>query len=398
MNEGDGRDLVVIGGGVVGLAVARDAAQRGLSVTLVERGRPAREASWAAAGMLSPFSEALEDGPFLDFGLAALDLWSGWAQDLEDQTDRSVDYREPGKIHVAFSAGERDRLQARIPWAQHRGLAVHWLDPGELKKVEPGISDSAWGGLLVERDFSVDNRRLGQALEVGAHRAGVDIREGTTAREIRSKGGRVVGIGLEDGASIPARRVVVAAGAWSGGLEGLPRHLPVRPIRGQMLALEPGCLPSAHLLESEDVYLVPRADGRLLVGATVEGVGFRPGVTVEGVRTLLDGALGLIPGLMTAPLTELWSGFRPGTEDGNPILGPDPDLEGLFLATGHFRNGILLAPLTALVLGGLLVDQVVPEIPASFLPDRIPSRPDPTGRQAGFSQEDLTPWNQAPKR
>ena len=348
--------------------------------------------------MLSPFSEALEDGPFLDFGLAALDLWPGWARDLEEQTDRSVEYRESGKVRVALSAGEQNRLQARIPWAQNRGLAVQWLDPRELGKVEPGISDSARGGLLVERDFTVDNRRLGEALEVGARRAGVEIREGTPAREIQSQGGRVVGIGLENGTSIPARRVLVAAGAWSGELEGLPRPLPVRPIRGQMLALEPGCLPSARLLESEDVYLVPRADGRLLVGATEEGVGFRPGVTVEGVRTLLDGALRLIPELITAPLTELWSGFRPGTEDGNPILGPDPDLEGLFLATGHFRNGILLAPLTALVLGGLLSDEVVPEIPAPFLPGRIPRRPDTPGTLAESCQEDLSPRNQAPKR
>jgi len=376
MSAGKRRELVVVGGGVVGLGAAREAARRGVEVTLVEKGHPAREASWAAAGMLSPFSEAVEEGPFLDFGLASLKLWPDWVRALEAETDRSVPYRESGKVRVALSSGEEKRLRARIPWAQGRGLAVHWLDREGIREHEPRVSEGARGGLLVERDFHVDNRRLGEALEEGARQAGVEIRAGTAAREIHSRKGRVVGVGLEDGTSISTPRVLVAAGAWSAGIVGLPRPLPVRPIRGQMLALAPTSLPSSRLLESEEVYLVPRDDGRLLVGATVEEVGFQPGVTGEGVRALLDGAIRLVPGLGKAPLVELWSGFRPGSEDGNPILGPDPDLEGLFLATGHFRNGILLAPLTALILGALMAGEPAPPIPSPFLPGRtrVPAR------------------------
>ncbi len=376
MSAGKRRDLVVVGGGVVGLGAAREASRRGLGVTLVEKGHPAREASWAAAGMLSPFSEAVEEGPFLDFGLASLELWPDWVGALEAETGRSVAYRESGKVRVALSAGEEERLQARIPWAQGRGLAVHWLDSEGLREFEPRLSKAARGGLLVERDFHVDNRRLGSALEEGARRAGVEIRAGTAAREIHSRKGRVVGVELEDGTSISTPRVLVAAGAWSAGIGGLPRPLPIRPIRGQMLALAPASLPSPRLLESEEVYLVSREDGRLLVGATVEEVGFQPGVTGEGVQALLEGALRLVPELGKAPLIELWSGFRPGSEDGNPILGPDPDLEGLFLATGHFRNGILLAPLTALILGALMAGEPAPPIPTPFLParNRVPAR------------------------
>lgn len=371
MTAGNHGDLVVVGGGVVGLGAAREAALRGLRVILVERGHPGREASWAAAGMLSPFSEAEADGPFLDFGLRSLELWPGWAAELEAAAGHPVGYRESGKLRVALSLEEEERLRARLRWAAARGLEARWVDGEELRETEPLLTPHARGGLLLEKDFQVDNRLLGAALEEAGRRAGAEIRSGSAVRGIRSAGGRVEGVTLEDGSRIDAPRVLLAAGAWSAEVGGLPRPLPVRPVRGQMLALLPAVLPSSRLLESEEVYLVPRGDGRLLVGATVEDVGFRPGVTAEGIRGLLAGVLRLVPGARDAPIAELWSGFRPGTADGNPILGPDPDLEGLLLGTGHFRNGVLLAPLTALILGALAAGEAAPSIPEPFRPGRI---------------------------
>lgn len=380
MRAGNGRDLVVVGGGVVGLATAREAARRGLRVTVLERGRPAREATWAGAGMLSPVSEAAEDGPFLDFGLASLRLWPRWVAELEAEAGMEVDYRESGKLRVALSASEEARLRSRVPWATERGLEVEWLDAPALRGEVPELAESVRGGLLVEPDFRVDNRLLGLALERAATEGGVEIRSGSPVRGVRSRGGRVTGAELTDGSFLPAPRVVVAAGAWSASLEGLPGPLPVRPVRGQMLSLRPPSLPSTRLLESEEVYLVPRSDGRLLVGATMEEAGFEAGITAGGIQALLEGTLRLCPGLAGSPLVELWSGFRPGSPDGNPILGPDPALEGLFLGTGHFRNGILLAPLTGMILGALAAGGDEPAIPPSFLPQRFHScatRPGP---------------------
>ncbi len=379
MTAGNGRDLVVVGGGVVGLAAAREAARRGLRVTVLERGRPAREASWAGAGMLSPVSEAAEDGPFLDFGLASLRLWPGWAAELEAEAGTTVEFRESGKLRVALSPGEEERLRSRVTWARERDLAVEWLDAPSLRKEVPQLAETVRGGIRVEPDFRVDNRLLGRALERAAGEAGVEVRPGTPVRGIRSHGNRVTGVELEDGSILPTPRVVVAAGAWSASLEGLSAPLPVRPVRGQMLSLRPPSLPSHRLVESEEVYLVPRADGRLLVGATMEETGFEAGVTAGGIRDLLAGVLRLCPELAGSPLVELWSGFRPGSPDGNPILGPDPALEGLFLGTGHFRNGILLAPLTALILGSLAAEADAPAIPRAFRPGRF----HPAGRGPG---------------
>lgn len=369
--EGKSPDLVVVGGGVVGLAVAREAARRGLAVTVVERGEPGRAASWAAAGMLSPFGEAREGGPFLDFGLAALDAWPDWAAELEEESGTDLAYRRSGKLRVALDAEERKRLEARRAWARERGVAHTWLEPDEALAECPELSRRVTGGLLLADDHRVDNRRLGDALLESARVRGVQVRAGTPVSSVELKGDRVRGVILEDGSKVPAGAVLLAAGAWSATIGGLPSPLPVRPVRGQILGLLPGRLPSPRVLESASVYLVPRPGGRLVAGATQEEVGFDPGLTADGVRSLLAAAIELVPALAGASLHELWYGFRPGTPDGNPILGPDPRGDGLFVATGHFRNGILLAPVTARVLGALLAGEAGAAIPEAFLPRRF---------------------------
>jgi glycine oxidase len=370
---GKASDLVVVGGGAVGLAVALDAAGRGLGVTVFERSRPGREASWAAAGMLSPLGEAGQEGPFLEFGLTSLRMYPSWVRQLEEESGLDLEYRETGKLRVAFSEGELERLEARRRWADERGIAARWLDGDELRRVEPALAPGVRAGLLVHEDHQLENRRLGDALLAVAAGRGVEVRPGSAVKGVIADRHRARGVVLNDGTRVPAARVLLAAGAWSGALEGLPGRVPVRPVRGQILSLRPERPPSPHMLDSERVYLVPRQDGRLIVGATQEDVGFREGTTADGIRGLLEAAVELVPALGAAPLTELWSGLRPGTPDRNPIIGPDPDLEGLLIATGHFRNGILLAPATARLLGALVSGDEEPEIPAAFLPDRFRS-------------------------
>ncbi|TVP53540.1 MAG: glycine oxidase ThiO [Gemmatimonadales bacterium] len=374
-------DLIIVGGGIIGLSTAREAAIRGLSVTLLERGRPGREASWAAAGMLSPLAEASADGPFLDFALASLRRYRSWVAAIEEESGRTVEYRESGKLRLALSVRERGLLEQRREWASARGLHARWFEPAELREKEPGLSLSVQGALLIEEDFRVDNRRLAEALVEAAREAGVRIQSGVEVEAIEHRGGRVLGVRTAEGDSISGDRVLIAAGAWSGALQGLPRPIAVTPVRGQMLALGTEGPFSERVLESEEVYLIPRDDGRLLVGATVEEVGFEPGITAAGIRSLLEGALRLVPGLGSAPIVEFWSGFRPGTPDGHPILGPSPEVDGLFWATGHFRNGILLAPLTAVVLAAAIAGGDGPRIPEAFAADRpaLASIPEPSG-------------------
>lgn len=364
-------DLIIVGGGIIGLATAREAALRGLSVTIVDRGRPGREATWAAGGMLSPIAESEGDGPFLEFALASLRRYSSWIQAIQDEAGRSVEYRETGKLRLAFTESEREELARRRSWAEERGLAVGWFEPEELRREEPDLSLSVRGALLLEDDYRIDNRRLADALIEAARKAGVRFRSGVEVHGVVSTGDRVRGVVTVHGEELESDRVLVAAGAWSGALAGLPGELPVRPVRGQMLALRPDRLPSERVLESGEAYLIPRGGGRLLVGATVEDADFIPGITAEGIRSLLDGALRLVPGLGSASIEESWSGFRPGTPDGQPILGAHPDLEGLFVATGHFRNGILLAPLTGASMAALVADDSSgPSLPAAFAPGR----------------------------
>lgn len=363
--------MVIVGGGVVGLAIAREVRNAGVDVVLLEKGRVGREASWAAAGMLSPLGEALEPGPFLEFGLESLRLWTSFAPTLEDETGMELEFRRCGKLRLAFSEAEEHRLRNRLRWADRRGVPARWLDGSEVRKVEPAVGSDSRGGLLLEEDYRVDNRALAEALVRSARDSGVDIQEGQEVTELRVQGGRAAGIVLADGSRLDAEAVVVAAGAWSGTLEGLPGPIPVHPARGQMVALEPSALPSRRVLEWEEGYLVPRDDGRVLAGATEERVGYERAITAGGIHHVLDSAVRLVPELAAAPVVELWSGLRPATADGLPILGAHPDMENLFLATGHFRNGILLTPATGRAMGRLICETGPSGIPEEFAPGRL---------------------------
>jgi glycine oxidase len=339
-------DVVVVGGGVIGCAIARRLASDGVRTLLLERDRPGSHASWAAAGMLSPLAEADEPGPFLSLLLESRALYPDFCASLLEETGIDAGYRDEGTLLVAMRPEQEATLETRYRWQSERGLPVERMGPRELRDAEPALSPAVRSGLRFPEDHQVDNRLLGSALWAAALAAGADVRVGAAVDRVLVEGGRAVGV-RTGGERIDAGAVVVAAGSWAGSLAGLPRPLPVRPVRGQLLAVRTDAALFRQVIHAPDVYMVPRAGGRLIVGATMEEAGFETAVTAGGMLSLLAPALELCPALRDAPIVESWSGLRPGTPDGLPILGADPEVSGLHYATGHYRNGILLTPVTA---------------------------------------------------
>ncbi|NJD08916.1 MAG: glycine oxidase ThiO [Gemmatimonadetes bacterium] len=379
----DAIDVAIIGAGVIGTSLAHELARRGAGVLVVERDSPGRRATWAAAGMLSPFGEAATDGRLVELAEESLDRYAGFVHALREQTGIDVEYRTNGKLHVAYTAAEAENLRrlAAGPFAAR--LQANLVAPEAARELEPELAEGIECALLVGRDHRVNNRLLAQALAAAAARAGAVIRTGTPTAGIAAAGGRVTGVRLSSGQVLPARQVVIAAGSWSGDIEGIPQALPIFPVKGQMLAIDgraringrSGRTPISRVVHGRGAHLIPREDGRILVGSTVEEVGFRTGPTPRGVRWLIESATALVPTLADLPLVETWAGFRPGTPDQLPIIGPDPDLEGLCYASGHLRSGILLAPVTAQTLADLLLEGTRHELLMPFGIERFRSRP-----------------------
>lgn len=362
-------DVIVVGGGVIGLALAWRARQRGLSVVLLERdGIGERCASAVAAGMLAPISE-VEFGAagrrVLELGVRSAALWREFADELARASGVDVGLRPSGTLVVAHDADEARELERQIAFREELGLRVSRLAPSAVREIEPALAPTVRLALHAPDDHSVDPRRVLTALRRACAAAGVVLREHTpVARlELLRPEGPVVGVVLEDGQRLPAGQVVLAAGAWSGELEGLPAQARavVRPLKGQILRLRdpdgPGLL--GHVLRFAGGYIVPRGDGRYVLGATMEDRGFEPQATAGGVYELLRRARDLLPGVLELQIEELSVGFRPSTPDNAPLIGPSP-VDGLLWATGHHRNGILLAPLTAELVADALLAAAVP--------------------------------------
>jgi glycine oxidase len=365
-------DVVVVGGGVVGLGVAWRAAQAGMAVTVVDPA-PGRGASWAAAGMLAPVTEVhYGEQALLRLNLAAADRWPAFAAELEEAAGAPIGYRRCGTLTVARDVDDNAALEDLYRFQLRCGLQVERLRSRDCRRLEPGLAPGVRGGVLAPGDHQVDNRAMADALQAAGERAGVRLLLGRAA-ELLVDGERVTGVTLAGGASLPAGTVVLAAGCWSRDLGGLAAELlpPVRPVKGQLLhlrgpAADPLCRRNVRGLE---VYVVPRADGRVVVGATVEEQGFDARVTAGAVHDLLRAALELLPDVAELELAETVAGLRPGSPDNAPLLGP-AGVDGLVVATGHYRNGILLAPVTADAVAELLVSGRVPATIAAFRPDR----------------------------
>jgi glycine oxidase len=341
-------DVVIAGGGPIGLSIAWRCAQRGLAVAVADAG-PHSGAWYAAGGMLAPITEAAYgEENLLALSRASLTRYPSFVEELEAVSQVNVALRTSGTLQVGFDADDMRALDDLHRFHQELGLPADRLTAGQARRREPSLTPRLRGAVHVPSDHSVDARALRAALEAAAQRTGVRIERGRV-EELLVEGGRAVGLGLADGTTLHGGTVVLALGAWSGALRGVP-PLPVRPVKGQILRLAraQGLLDGTvrALVRGRSVYLIPLRTDELIIGATVEEKGFDAAVTAGGVYELLRDAIEVVPGISELELTESVVRFRPGTPDNGPLLGTC-ELPGLVLATGHYRNGILLTPVTA---------------------------------------------------
>ncbi|QKG26515.1 glycine oxidase ThiO [Actinomadura verrucosospora] len=367
--------IAIIGAGVIGLATAWRAAQGGAAVTLVDPA-PASGASSVAAGMLTPVSElSYGEEPLLRLGLASRDRYGAFAAELAEATGLDTGYRDDGTLQVAFDADDLKLLDDLRAFQEGLGIPVEALTGRECRRAEPMLAPGVRGGLLAPEDGSVDPRRLAPALLAAGERLGVRLVR-RRAEGVLVERDAAVGVRLDDGTEIRADRVLLAAGPWSGDLAGLPPGTvpPVRPVKGQVIRLRTPVpflrRTTRGLVKGSSVYLVPRADGEIVIGATQEELGFDTRVTAGGLWELLRDARELLPGITELEFAEVTAGLRPGSPDNAPLMGPTA-LPGFYLGTGHFRNGILLAPVSADALAAMLLDGPVPEVAAPFSPARF---------------------------
>jgi glycine oxidase len=340
-------DVIVAGGGVIGATVAWRLAQEKLRVALMDKQSPGREASWAAAGMLAPAPDSPEAIPLVPLGRASALLYPEFVAEIEEATGRRVGYRHEGTIEALFSADAERALSTLIALHHGLGLAAEPLAVEEARKLEPALGREVRAAALLPQEASVDNRALTGAVLAAAAASGAEMLSGKRVMRILSEGGKCAGVMAEE-EKLAAGQVVLAAGAYCGGIEGLAPKAAIRPVRGQMTALLNGGTPLRRVVRSDRGYVVPRDDGspqRLVAGSTLEDAGFDKRVTPKGLEQIFSAMQELAPGLGGAEVTETWCGLRPDTPDHLPLLGPG-ELEGLTFATGHYRNGILLAPIT----------------------------------------------------
>jgi glycine oxidase len=380
-NRSSSFDVAVVGAGVIGLAAGWRAAQRGLNVVVLERGdEPARGTSAVAAGMLAPISETLAtELPLMRLGLASVNAYPDFVAGLHDATGMDTGYLRCGTLLAARDADEAEALGRELALRERLGLAAHRLRASEARRLEPALAPTLRLALDVPDDHAIDPRKLTAALTRGLSAAGGALRTGAAVTEItRIAEQRVTGVRLADGERIEAEHVVIAAGVWSDAIGGLPEdvRVPIHPVKGQILRLHdpsgPGLL--TRVVRFTGGYLVPRGDGRYVLGATMEERGFDTTVTAGAVFELLRDAFELVPSVTELVIDELSAGLRPATPDNAPAIGPGA-IEGLHWATGHFRHGVLLAPITAqLVLAGVTGEP--PDAPPpEFAPTRFAGAP-----------------------
>jgi glycine oxidase len=369
-SQSDTKHAVIVGGGVMGCAAAFELARAGVKVTVLERSVPGAEASSAAAGILGAQVEAHHPGAGTDLGLASRKLYPALVKELEHLSGISVGYRRSGVLKVEYDAAQAAELDRSLAWQKRSGLSLRRLGGKALREREPALSAEVAGGVWFEEDATLDPRALLAALRVAAEKSGAIFRSGAFVKGVALVNGRAEGVELDDGSIVRGTHVVLAAGSWTSLVTRQGDDTPrVVPARGQIVELKTSVPLLSAVVFGPECYLVPRADGRLLIGSTLEFVGFRREVTAGAVAKLLAAAIRLVPALEAAELSAHWSSFRPYTEDELPLLGPSAT-PGLIFMSGHYRNGILLGPISAKIVAACVTGRKPPLDIAAFSPDR----------------------------
>ncbi|MCZ6634173.1 MAG: glycine oxidase ThiO [bacterium] len=370
----DNDRVLIVGGGVIGLSIGWKLARAGKGVVVFDRDRAGGAASWASAGMLSPLAEVrFEEEPLLRLGLKSLAMYPDFVAELEADTGQAVGYRKDGVLLVGVSQDDLADLEFRYRFQKELGLEVAWLNGAEARAREPHLGGQVSAAVWCPGDHQVDNRLLVAALATGLEKAGGTLKEGASVDELVMEGNRVRGVRVGEEV-YEGEMVVLSAGCWSGRLPGLPDEIrpPVRPVKGQIIRLQMTDAVRPHTIvwynrwaSSVSVYLAPKDGGHLVVGATSEEMGFDTELTAGGMFELLRAAWEVLPGVYDLPIVETLAGLRPGSRDDAPILGTTA-IDGLIMATGHYRKGILLTPMTAHYISELILTGEVSEVIRPF--------------------------------
>lgn len=367
-------DVAIVGGGVIGLTIARALAQRGAGdVCLIERDGLGQEASFAAAGMLAPLAEANSQDDFFTLARRSRDLYADFAASLREETGIDIELDTTGTLFLALTYHDLVEIEKRYEWQTAAGLAVEKLTASQAQELEPCINQNVLGALRFPLDVQVENRRLLSALANSVAKLGVSMLTRTNVESLKIEKDRVTGVITSRG-FISCPKVVIAAGTWSSFIRFSPAAqkapLSIEPVRGQMVSFDARPQVTRHVIYSPRGYIVPRRDGRLLAGSTSELAGFARQVTAGGISSILQNALEIAPSISALPIVDTWAGLRPRAPDSLPVLGPCDEIGGLFYATGHYRNGILLAPVT----GELITEAVVAGVTSPLLGPFSPGR------------------------
>lgn len=364
-------DIVVIGAGVIGAAVAFELVRRGASVTLIDARTPGNGATQASGGMLAPYTEAGEGGPLLALGARSLQQFRPFVDAVRAETDIDLNYKEAGSLHVARTDAALAHFNSTRATLASMNVPASMLAPADIHALEPCIASDVLGGLLLPTQAHVSAPALTRALVVAATRRGATVVDGRRVTRIVRDGETSI-VETTTG-PLRASRVVMAAGAWAGtvAIDGVVDHVPVKPIRGQLVHLQFDAMPLSRVTWDDRCYVIPWDDGTLLVGATMEDVGFDEHTTASGVKGLLEAVCRLVPSASTAHVAATRAGLRPGTPDGLPIIGWSTVMPGLMYATGHLRNGVLLAPLTAALVADAMLDNRIDAALAVTSPARF---------------------------
>ena len=374
-------DVVIVGGGVIGLTIARALAVRGMrNVILCERAGLGTEASFAAAGMLAPQAEADASDDFFHLACQSRDMYGGFASALREETGTDIELDTTGTLYLAFTEHDQEEIERRYDWQTRAGLAVEKLSAREARELETCITPTVLAALRFPQDVQVENRRLLNALASSVQRLGVKTITETNVNSLCIEHGRLTGVETSRG-FVGCPTVIVASGSWTSfigvsceGSNGIkPRPPRIEPVRGQMVCFDSKPQLTRHVIYSPRGYIVPRRDGRLLAGSTSEAAGFAREVTAAGIGAILNNAQEIAPVISSLPMIDSWAGLRPRAADGLPVLGPCDEIEGLFYATGHYRNGILLAPITGKLIAQAVIDRVISPSLVPFSPNRFDS-------------------------